>query len=71
MIKVIMIIVFIFVGLIYDWGGVRGHPGPVSSPSTLLLPSHPSLAVSVPVLAPLHPPSCHDPSKSSQNPKLT
>ncbi|TBU58638.1 amino acid permease-domain-containing protein [Dichomitus squalens] len=28
MIKVVMIIVFIFVGLIYDWGGVRGHPGP-------------------------------------------
>ncbi|KAI1791056.1 amino acid permease-domain-containing protein [Ganoderma leucocontextum] len=28
MIKIIMIIVFIFVGLIYDWGGVRGHPGP-------------------------------------------
>ncbi|KAI0757972.1 amino acid permease-domain-containing protein [Fomes fomentarius] len=28
MIKVLMIIVFIFVGLIYDWGGVRGHPGP-------------------------------------------
>jgi len=25
-----MIIVFIFVGLIYDWGGVKGHPGPVS-----------------------------------------
>jgi amino acid permease len=24
-----MIILFIFVGLIYDWGGVRGHPGPV------------------------------------------
>jgi amino acid permease len=24
-----MIIVFIFVGLIYDWGGVKGHPGPV------------------------------------------
>ena len=31
MIKIIMIIVFIFVGLIYDWGGVRGHLGPVSS----------------------------------------
>ena len=31
MIKVVMIIVFIFVGLIYDWGGVRGHPGPVRS----------------------------------------
>ncbi|KAI0684368.1 amino acid permease-domain-containing protein [Earliella scabrosa] len=28
MIKVVMIIVFIFVGLIYDWGGVHGHPGP-------------------------------------------
>ncbi|KIK99020.1 hypothetical protein PAXRUDRAFT_133022 [Paxillus rubicundulus Ve08.2h10] len=28
LIKVLMIIVFIFVGLIYDWGGIRGHPGP-------------------------------------------
>ncbi|TFK33264.1 amino acid permease/ SLC12A domain-containing protein [Crucibulum laeve] len=28
MIKVLMIIVFIFVGLIFDWGGVKGHPGP-------------------------------------------
>ncbi|KAF8804296.1 amino acid permease [Phlegmacium glaucopus] len=28
MIKVLMIILFIIVGLIYDWGGVRGHPGP-------------------------------------------
>jgi amino acid permease len=28
LIKVLMIIVFIFVGLIYDWGGVKGHPGP-------------------------------------------
>ncbi|KAF9008046.1 amino acid permease-domain-containing protein [Cyathus striatus] len=28
MIKVVMIIVFIIVGLIFDWGGVRGHPGP-------------------------------------------
>ncbi|EIW61182.1 uncharacterized protein TRAVEDRAFT_117373 [Trametes versicolor FP-101664 SS1] len=28
MIKVLMIIVFIFVGLIFDWGGVHGHPGP-------------------------------------------
>ncbi|KAI9569258.1 amino acid permease/ SLC12A domain-containing protein, partial [Boletus coccyginus] len=27
-IKVVMIILFIFVGLIYDWGGVKGHPGP-------------------------------------------
>ena len=25
-----MIILFIIVGLIYDWGGVKGHPGPVS-----------------------------------------
>ena len=31
MIKVIMILVFIIVGLIYDWGGVRHHPGPVRS----------------------------------------
>ena len=29
MIKVIMIILFIIVGLIYDWGGIKGHPGPV------------------------------------------
>lgn len=29
LIKVLMVIVFIFVGLIYDWGGVKGHPGPV------------------------------------------
>jgi len=28
MIKVIMIILFIIVGLIYDWGGIKGHPGP-------------------------------------------
>lgn len=28
LIKVILIIVFILVGLIYDWGGVIGHPGP-------------------------------------------
>ncbi|KAF9552618.1 hypothetical protein CPC08DRAFT_714456 [Agrocybe pediades] len=28
LIKVIMIILFIIVGLIYDWGGVKGHPGP-------------------------------------------
>ncbi|KAF8432981.1 amino acid permease-domain-containing protein [Boletus edulis BED1] len=27
-IKVVMIILFIIVGLIYDWGGVKGHPGP-------------------------------------------
>ena len=24
-----MIILFMIVGLIYDWGGVKGHPGPV------------------------------------------
>ena len=41
MIKVVMIIVFIFVGLIYDWGGVRGHPGPVRS-----LPFYPLVSVS-------------------------
>jgi amino acid permease len=29
MIKVIMVILFIIVGLIYDWGGIKGHPGPV------------------------------------------
>lgn len=28
MIKVVMVILFIFVGLIYNWGGVIGHPGP-------------------------------------------
>ena len=28
MIKVIMVILFIIVGLIYNWGGVIGHPGP-------------------------------------------
>ncbi|KAG2091954.1 amino acid permease/ SLC12A domain-containing protein [Suillus discolor] len=28
LVKVLMIIVFIFVGLIYDWGGIKGHPGP-------------------------------------------
>ncbi|KAG6864442.1 hypothetical protein C0991_009500 [Blastosporella zonata] len=29
LIKVLLIIVFIFVGLIYDWGGIKNHPGPV------------------------------------------
>ncbi|KIK33649.1 hypothetical protein CY34DRAFT_18238 [Suillus luteus UH-Slu-Lm8-n1] len=28
LVKVLIIIVFIFAGLIYDWGGVKGHPGP-------------------------------------------
>ncbi|KJA17730.1 hypothetical protein HYPSUDRAFT_146045 [Hypholoma sublateritium FD-334 SS-4] len=28
MIKVVMIVFFIIVGLIFDWGGVKGHPGP-------------------------------------------
>ncbi|ORY89404.1 amino acid permease/ SLC12A domain-containing protein [Leucosporidium creatinivorum] len=28
LIKVILIVLFIIVGLIYDWGGVIGHPGP-------------------------------------------
>ncbi|KAJ7319073.1 amino acid permease/ SLC12A domain-containing protein [Mycena albidolilacea] len=27
-IKVLLIVLFIIVGLIYDWGGVIGHPGP-------------------------------------------
>ncbi|KAL4076475.1 amino acid permease, theoretically lysine-specific [Scleroderma citrinum] len=27
LIKVLMIVVFIFVGLIYDWGGIKAHPG--------------------------------------------
>lgn len=26
-----MVVLFIIVGLIYDWGGVVGHPGPVRS----------------------------------------
>lgn len=30
MVKVLMIVLFIIVGLIFDWGGVKGHPGPVS-----------------------------------------
>lgn len=29
LIKVLLIVIFIIVGLIYDWGGVIGHPGPV------------------------------------------
>ncbi|KAK4054483.1 hypothetical protein OIV83_000977 [Microbotryomycetes sp. JL201] len=28
LIKVLLIVVFILVGLIYDWGGVANHPGP-------------------------------------------
>lgn len=28
LVKVLMIILFIFVGLIYDWGGIKNHPGP-------------------------------------------
>ncbi|KAI0832919.1 amino acid permease/ SLC12A domain-containing protein [Trametes gibbosa] len=28
MIKVVMIVFFIIVGLIFNWGGVHGHPGP-------------------------------------------
>ncbi|KIP02036.1 hypothetical protein PHLGIDRAFT_79723, partial [Phlebiopsis gigantea 11061_1 CR5-6] len=28
LIKVVLIVVFIIVGLIYDWGGIVGHPGP-------------------------------------------
>jgi len=28
LIKVILIILFIIVGLIYDWGGIKKHPGP-------------------------------------------
>jgi amino acid permease len=30
MIKVVLVVLFIIIGLIYDWGGVIGHPGPVS-----------------------------------------
>ncbi|KAI6098542.1 amino acid permease-domain-containing protein [Pisolithus sp. B1] len=30
LIKVLLIVIFIFVGLIYNWGGIKGHPGPVS-----------------------------------------
>ncbi|KZT06560.1 uncharacterized protein LAESUDRAFT_736951 [Laetiporus sulphureus 93-53] len=33
MIKVILIILFIIVGLIYDWGGIHKHPGPASLPN--------------------------------------
>ena len=33
LIKVLLVVVFVIVGLIYDWGGVRGHPGPVRSHS--------------------------------------
>lgn len=29
MIKVVLIVLFIIVGLIYDWGGIKAHPGPV------------------------------------------
>jgi len=29
MVKVIMIVFFIIVGLFFDWGGVKDHPGPV------------------------------------------
>ena len=36
LIKVVMIVVFILVGLIYDWGGIKGHPGPVSQFSSIL-----------------------------------
>lgn len=28
MVKVILIVMFTIVGLIYNWGGVVGHPGP-------------------------------------------
>lgn len=28
-VKVVLIVLFILVGLIYDWGGVKNHPGPV------------------------------------------
>ncbi|KAM0791354.1 hypothetical protein ACM66B_005821 [Microbotryomycetes sp. NB124-2] len=28
LIKVLLIVLFIIVGLLYDWGAVRGHPGP-------------------------------------------
>ena len=35
LIKVLLVIVFILVGLIYDWGGVHGHPGPVRLPHPL------------------------------------
>ncbi|KAI6159956.1 amino acid permease/ SLC12A domain-containing protein [Pisolithus thermaeus] len=28
LIKVLLIVIFIFVGLIYDWGGIKGHPEP-------------------------------------------
>ncbi|KAI6043723.1 amino acid permease/ SLC12A domain-containing protein [Pisolithus marmoratus] len=28
LIKVLMIVIFILVGLVYDWGGIKGHSGP-------------------------------------------
>lgn len=37
MIKVVLIVIFIIVGLVYDWGGVVGHPGPVRLISPILM----------------------------------
>ena len=43
LIKVLLIIIFIFVGLIYDWGGVKYHPGPVRLPSIFLISPFPDI----------------------------
>jgi amino acid permease len=37
MIKVALIVIFIIVGLIYDWGGVIGRPGLVSRAVLLVI----------------------------------
>ncbi len=42
MIKVLLIVIFIIVGLIYDWGGVIGHPGPVRTLLSHLTPKPPT-----------------------------
>lgn len=45
-----MIILFILVGLIYDWGGIKDHPGPVRKQvgSPALIPTHTSGALQFP-----------------------
>ena len=50
MIKVLMIILFIIVGLIFDWGGVIGHPGPVRPEP---LTSYDVIALTAPCSGPL------------------
>jgi len=41
MVKVILIVFFIIVGLIFDWGGVKGHPGPVCAYSYIMKNNNP------------------------------